>query len=325
MKKIMAIMLMMIVTVMSACSTQESSSETGLTIYTSIYPIQYFTERIGGEHVNANSIYPPGVDAHTYEPTAKTMAEIATSDAFIYLGAGLEGFAESAANALAEEKVQLMELGAHEELFTKVEVDNHGEHGEHEEHEENHDEEHKGDHDHNHSGKDPHVWLDPLRSQMMAKYIKQELVKLAPEHKEQFNENYEKLVNDLESLHEQFKSVTQQADQNKLLVSHAAYGYWEQRYGIEQISVNGISPNSEPSQKDVKQLIEKTKKENLSYMIFEQNVSNQVASMIQREIGAKALTIHNLSVRTEQDIKEEQDYLSLMKHNLNVLEKALND
>ncbi len=125
MKKIMAIMLLITAMVMSACSTQESSSETGLTIYTSIYPIQYFTERIGGEHVNANSIYPPGVDAHTYEPTAKTMAEIATGDAFIYLGAGLEGFAESAADALAEEKVQLMELGAHEELFSKIEVEHH--------------------------------------------------------------------------------------------------------------------------------------------------------------------------------------------------------
>ncbi|QHE53464.1 metal ABC transporter solute-binding protein, Zn/Mn family [Pontibacillus sp. HMF3514] len=318
MKKIMAIMLMMIVTLMSACSSQESSSETGLKIYTSIYPIQYFTERIGGEHVNANSIYPPGVDAHTYEPTAKTMAEIATSDAFIYLGAGLEGFAESAADALADEKVQLMELGAHEELFTKVEIDKTETHNEHEE-------EQKEDHGHNHSGKDPHVWLDPLRSQMMANYIKEELVKLAPEHKKQFNENYEKLINDLESLHEQFKSVTQQADQNKLFVSHAAYGYWEQRYGIEQISVNGISPNNEPSQKDVKRLVEKAKKENVNYMIFEQNVSNQVASMIQKEIGAKSLTIHNLSVRTEQDIKEEQDYLSLMKHNLNVLEKALNN
>ena len=224
---------MSLVMVISACSTEQSSTESELIIYTSIYPIQYFTERIGGEHVTAQSIYPPGVDAHTYEPTAKTMAEIAKGDAFIYLGAGFEGFAQSAAEALASSNVQLAEMGKHEELFAEVDQESHSGHEDEDEHsheEDQNKDEH--DHSHNHSNKDPHVWLDPLRAQLMAKHIKEELVNLAPEHKAQFEENLQSLTEDLETLHENFKEVTQTADQNKLLVSHAAYGYWEQRYWI---------------------------------------------------------------------------------------------
>ena len=39
------------------------------------------------------------------------------------------------------------------------------------------------------------------------------------------------------------------AKTKEILVSHAAYGYWEQRYGLKQIPIAGISASDEPSQK----------------------------------------------------------------------------
>ncbi|KGP91625.1 adhesin [Pontibacillus chungwhensis BH030062] len=292
----------------SACSsnTKNDSSIEGLTIYTSIYPIEYFTEKIGGNTVDVESIYPPGADAHTFEPTAKTMAQLAESDAFFYLGAGLEGFAESAAKSLNNENVSLVELGIHESLFSHVD---------------NKEEGHEG---HSHGDKDPHIWLDPVRAKEMASYIKEELIELNPEDKELYKENFNKLSKDLTALHEDFQSVVENADHNKFLVAHGAYGYWEERYGVEQISVNGISPSSEPSQKDIERLILTGKKENIDYMIFEKNVSNEIATIVQQEIGAEALSIHNLSVRMREDIDEENDYFDLMRQNLNVLKTVLN-
>lgn len=50
--------------------------------------------------MNVKSVYPPNVEAHTYEPSSKTMAEISDSDAFIYSGVGVEGFADKAVNTL---------------------------------------------------------------------------------------------------------------------------------------------------------------------------------------------------------------------------------
>ena len=64
-----------------------------LLVYTSIYALADFTEKIGGEFVEVESIYPPNADAHTYEPTSKDMVNIAESDIFIYSGVGMEPFA----------------------------------------------------------------------------------------------------------------------------------------------------------------------------------------------------------------------------------------
>src|SRR5699024_164255 len=102
---------------------------------------------------------------------------------------------------------------------------------------------------------------------------------------------------------------------------HAAFGYWEERYGIEQIAINGLSSSSEPSQKDLTKIIEQAREHNLDYIIFEQNSSNRVSEIIQDHIGAEALTIHNLAVLTYQDIENEENYHSLIGYNLEILDK----
>ncbi|WP_404454059.1 zinc ABC transporter substrate-binding protein [Virgibacillus necropolis] len=307
--------LLLLSLIIAGCSStsSEGDKQAGMTIYTSIYPIQYATERIGSDTVNVESVYPPGVDAHTYEPTSKEMTSIATSDAFIFLGAGMEGFAETAADALKPEDVALIELGTHEELF----------HTEESENEDDHADEQSND-GHNHGDHNPHIWLDPTRMIDIAGIIKGELIELNPDKKELYIKNFLSLKKDLLALDKKFQETLQKKKDKKILVSHAAYSYWEERYGIEQIAISGLTSSDEPSQKELTKIIDKAKKYNMDYVIFEQNGSDRVSKIIQKQIGAKALQIHNLSVLTEEDIKNDKDYFSLMEQNLNVLDKATN-
>src|SRR5699024_10950841 len=97
------------VLVMTGCKSQPDHDRNELIIYTSIYPIEYAVQQIGGETARVESIYPPGGDAHNYEPSTKKMTSIATSDAFFYLGADMEAFATTAADALKSEDVDLIE------------------------------------------------------------------------------------------------------------------------------------------------------------------------------------------------------------------------
>jgi zinc transport system substrate-binding protein len=126
----------------------------------------------------------------------------------------------------------------------------------------------------------------------------------------------------LSKLDLEYQETLQSKTDKQILVSHAAYGYWGERYGIIQIPINGLSSTSEPSQRDLVQIIEQAKDSKLKYVIFEQNATSKVSSIIQDYIGAEALTIHNLAVLTEKDIRENMDYLLLMRHNLNVLDLA---
>ncbi|WP_077624913.1 metal ABC transporter solute-binding protein, Zn/Mn family [Sediminibacillus massiliensis] len=287
---------------------QPNDDDSNYTIKTTIYPIQYIVERLGGNAINAQTIYPPGSDAHSYEPTSKEITEIANSDTFIYLGEELETFASTTADALKSENVQLIELAGHEELFDQSTDNKSG-----------HDHSHAN---HSHSDHDPHIWLDPMRMLTMAEIISGELTNLAPELEQSIETNLSELKDDLQALDKEFKTKVASKQHKEILVSHAAYGYWEQRYGIEQIAINGISNSSEPSQQDLIRIIDQARELNMEYIIFEQNVSNNVSKEIQKELNATPLTIHNLAVLTETNIEEGHDYLSLMEENIEVLDKA---
>lgn len=295
-----------------ATNVKESSTNK-LKIYTTIFPLEDFTKKIGGDLVEVESILPTGADAHTYEPTTKTMVNIAESDGFISSGVGIESFSEKIEQSLKKEDVLFINAGVGLEQPEENHVD-------HEEEEEHHD-----DHDHDHGDLDPHVWLDPILSITLAENIKDALVKLNPEGEKTFEENLQQVKGQLVELDKSFTDIVNHSDKKELLVSHAAYGYWENRYGIEQISVLGLSPTEEPSQKELQTIIETAKEHNLTYIIFETNVSSNVTDIVQAAIGAESLTLSNLETITEEDQKNNEDYFSIMKKNLETLEKALSN
>ncbi|MGM7700349.1 metal ABC transporter solute-binding protein, Zn/Mn family [Pseudalkalibacillus sp. Hm43] len=302
----------------SATTTDANGSIEKLEIMATLYPLADFTKKIGGSHVEVDSILPPGADAHTFEPTPKTMIDLADSDLFIYMGAGLEGFAESAAKTLKDGEVEVIEAseGVTFEVFQTTHDHEHHDHGDEEAQQTD---EHRDDH----GDVDPHVWLDPILAIDLADHIKSELIKAKPEAKEEFERNFLDLKQKLEELDRSYKQMVEQADRKEILVSHAAYGYWEHRYGIEQISVSGLSPTNEPTQKQIKKIIEETRAHDIQYILFEQNVSTKPAETIKKQLNLDILYLHNLSVLTEKDVENNEDYFSLMERNISTLQKAL--
>lgn len=289
----------------SACSNNDTEiNEENLTIKTTLYPLEYIVEEIGGNTIQVETIYPPGVDAHTYEPTSKEITGLAKADAFVYLGAGMEGFADKAASALEKQNVDLIEIGANESLFahTKDTEDN---------------QEH-------HSDVDPHIWLDPLRMNEMADILLAELISLAPENEAKFKENLRVFKEKMIKLDENFATTLKTKVSKPVLVTHAAYGYWERSYDIEQLSISGLSTSDEPSQKRLAEIARLAKKLEINYVIYGQNDANQTAEIIQEYIGAEKLQLHNLEVLTEEDLANDANYLSLMEDNLSVLDEATN-
>ncbi len=292
-----------------------------LTIYTTVFPLEDFTKKIGGKYVHVESIFPPGADAHSYEPSTKMMMKLADGDAFIYSGAGIEGFAEKAEKVLREEGVQVVKA-AEGVALEKHEEENPEEEG-HEHGEEDHGEEGGHEHDHHDHEFDPHVWIDPVLCIRLAENIKDALADLKPEQKSYFEENYTKLKKELESLDQEFQQTIDQAPHKRIVVTHAAYGYWEKRYGIEQLSIAGLSPSQEPSQKQLARLADQAKKLHIRYVIFEENVTPKVAEVLRKELKAESLPLHNLETITEEERKADKDYFALMRENLQTLKKAL--
>jgi zinc transport system substrate-binding protein len=314
------IILLIVTFVMTACSNEKEQSQKEndeLSIYTTVFPLQYFTERIGGKHVNVNTIYPPGADEHTFEPSQKDMIKLADSDLFFYIGLGLEGFVEKAKTSLKNENVLLIPVAE------DLNLESAEEHTEHEE--EGHEEEGHKDEEHEHGDFNPHVWLDPIYSKEMAAVIKDSLVEKMPDNKQVFEQNYQQLAEELDQLNVEFEDTIKNAKHKDILVTHAAFSYWEHRYGLKEISISGLSTTNEPSQRELEDIISLADELGLHYILFEQNVQSKLAEIVQEEIGAKALPVHNLGILTKENIEENETYFSLMKQNLKSLNTALND
>ncbi|GIN94992.1 adhesin [Siminovitchia terrae] len=317
-------------------NVNENTSGT-LKVYTTIFPIEDFTKKIGGKYVDVKSVYPAGADAHTFEPTLKTMMNIADADIFIYNGAGFETFIDKAEKTFANEKVKMAEASNGIELLSGHDHD-HDEHGEaehgnhdHDAHMEGDDDENDhdahtendhSDHDHHHD-QDPHVWLDPIHAIKMAENIKEALSEAMPSAKDEFEQNFQDLKQKLEQLDVDLSEVIEATEHKDLLVSHASYGYWEHRYGIHQISITGLSPENEPSQKHLQNIIETAKKHNIHFIIYDQVPSAKVVNTVQKETGTKPITLHNLEYITEDDKTKKEDYFSLMNKNIDTLKIVL--
>lgn len=291
---------------LNGCAENEDTSKEDeqLTFYTSIYPVQYATERIAGILATVKSIYPPGVDSHTYEPTSREITAIARGDAFIYLGGEMEGFATAIQKALQKQPILLTELGSHEALF-----DGDEEHGEDEV-------------DHSHHDHDPHVWLDPLKMIEIGEIILTDLTASYPAHTAEFAANFAQFKTDMLALDAAFLSYFKDNQERYIIVTHGAYEYWAKRYNIIQIPIRGRSSSDEPSQKDLVDVAKLAAEKNIHYVLFEQNNEDYVSTIILEHLQAEKRYLHNLEVLTAEDIENGADYLSLMMRNLDVLIEA---
>ncbi|MGG0718502.1 zinc ABC transporter substrate-binding protein [Robertmurraya massiliosenegalensis] len=325
--------------------TASDEVQSKLKVYTTLYPLEDFVKKIGSDYVEVENIIPPGADAHSYEPTTKNMTSIASGDAFIYNGLNMEPSADKIAIALEKENVKLIEATyridainhedehehehsdeehAHEDDAEVHEHEDEGHTHDDEEHEHT-DEEHalEDGHDHDHGGLNPHVWLDPSRAITLAENIKNALVELNPDAKEEFEKNYKALTEELTNLDEEFLRLVESKENPEILVSHAAYGYWEERYGIKQIAVSGLSPSNEPSQRELKNIADIAKEKQIKYILFEQNVTSKIAEIVKNEIDAEPLYLYTMESVSEEERNSGEDYFSLMRKNLSTLEKAL--
>ncbi|NLP52110.1 MULTISPECIES: metal ABC transporter solute-binding protein, Zn/Mn family [Bacillaceae] len=302
-----------IISLISGCIADQSINEDKeykqLTIFTTIYPLEYFTKRIGGSLVSIENIVPPGSDAHSIDLSPSEMVKVAKGDAFIYSGTGLEGFAMSIIESLEDEQVMIVNATENITLLKSSAKDQHS------------DDEKK--HENEKSEVDPHFWLDPIRSIEVADNIKKSLVELYPEEKEIFEANFISLKRDLEKLDAEFNEMIKSAEKKKFIVSHSAYGYWEERYGLEQIGISGISPSDEPSQQQLIEIINLMGEEGLTHLFFEENLNNKVAKTVQNETGTSPLFLHNLESLSEDRREAKEDYLSIMKNNIKVLGEGL--
>jgi zinc transport system substrate-binding protein len=161
---------------------------------------------------------------------------------------------------------------------------------------------------------DPHVWLDPLRFARIAAHMGVALGRV---------EAAGALVAELEALDGELERGLASCERRELATSHAAFGYLAERYRLEQIALSGLSPEVEPSARDLERLVERVRESGATTVFFETLVSPRIAETVAREAGVRTDVLDPLEGLTEEATAAGDDYLSVMRANLQALRRAL--
>lgn len=270
----------------SLFSCQEKKNEN--VIFTSFYPIYDFTKRIVGDAFDVVNLTPPGVEPHDFELSIKQVTSFYDGKALFLNGIGMEYWSDSLPKDLK---------GKTYTVTDKIEIRK----------EEGID--------------DPHVWLTPLNAITEMKDILSIVNTLDPTHKEDYEKNYQKVEQEFLSLHEEIKEKRKTFTQNKLVVAHAAFGYFCQEYDLEQIAVHGLEPEEEPTAKEIENILDLVKEYNINTIFTEEMASQEIAEKISQETGCKLEVLSPIESLEEEEVGKE-DYLSLMRENLEKIEEA---
>jgi zinc transport system substrate-binding protein len=161
-------------------------------------------------------------------------------------------------------------------------------------------------------GNDPHVWLDPLLFARIGTKIGAALRRPSSG-----------FVADMRKLDEAYRSGLRDCKRREIVTSHAAFGYLAARYGLEQVAITGLAPESEPSPQQLAHVVEVVRHTHATTVFFETLVSPRLAETVARGVGARTAVLDPIEGLTPDEQKQGDDYLTLMRRNLVALRKAL--
>src|SRR5438552_3998483 len=95
------------------------------------------------------------------------------------------------------------------------------------------------------------------------------------------------------------------------------------RYGLNQVPIAGLSPDEEPSSKQLADVTKFAKSHNVKYIFFESLVSPKLSETIANEVGAQTMVLEPIEGLTDDQIKQGKNYFTVMQDNLKNLQIAL--
>jgi zinc transport system substrate-binding protein len=300
MSKLLGILAALVLTAACAPGPAEPAGRGAPRLVASFYPLAFAATRIAGDRAEVVDLTPAGVEPHDLELSPSQVRALAEADLVVYVGGGFQPGVEQALEQVDTARLDVLELV---ETLPAEDEPAEDEHGKDE---------------HAHGAVDPHVWLDPMRLAEIGEAIATELGAIDPAGRAIYGERAAALTTELDRLDRAFREGLKGCEQRAIVVSHQAFGYLTESYGLKQVGIAGLDPEAEPSPARVAQVTEFARANGVTTIFFETLVSPRVAKTIANEIGIDTAVLDPLESQPDGG-----DYLSGMRANLAALRAAL--
>lgn len=302
---ILAVIVLVLQLFMMSSDKEELNSSSKPIVAVSTFSLYDITKHISAGSVEIVNVLPFGVDAHSFEPTPKLMASLEKSELVIYSGAGLEpwidGFHFRGNSIDMSKKVRLRELQV-------------GKHHHHEHHD---------GHQCSSSKIDPHYWLDLQNMKISTHIVTDALIKISPDKRDVYVQNRDKYLAMLDDLDSIYKQSLTSCKRETIITNHNAFSYLSKIYDFKVEALSGLSPDAQPSAKQITKLMHHIKENDVTTIFFESFVSDRVMRSIARDTDVAVDTLQPLGNITKDEADKNATYESIMKENLTKLSKAL--
>ncbi len=307
MKKVLSLLLAAVILLsVTACSVNTPEQDDKLKIIATIFPQFDFARTIAKDKADVSMLISPGTESHSFEPTTSDILELSTCDIFIYTGGESDSWIDHILDSINNPDMTVISLMDCVSLLEAEDEHSHSEHS--------------------HGKMDEHVWTSPLNAIKISEKIYNAMCEKDPDNAESYKDSFASYKEDLTALDKSFRDITLNAERNTLVFGDRfPLKYFAQEYGLEYSSAfSGCSDDTEASASTVAQLIDKVNKENIPVVLKIELSSDNIASTICKETGAKMLTFYSCHNISKEDFDSGETYLSLMQKNTETLKIALN-
>lgn len=279
MKKLLLILLTIILT---GCIKRDNMED--ITIYTSVYPIEYVTTKLYGENSKIHSIYPNGVIPNVYTLNEKQIKDYSKSELFIF-------------NGLSNEKEYLIPMIKNNKNLKIIDATLGIEYINYQE----------------------ELWLDPSNMLMIARNVKEGFKQYVNNHylKNEIEKNYENLKVDLSNLAAKLNLISNSAQDKTIITTSNMFKFLE-NYGFTVIS---LEEKPEKNLVLARTRIESGLSKHI-FTIKNQELAPEIQNLI-TEKNIPTLEFHTLSNLKEEEISSKKDYVTIMTENINLLKQEL--
>jgi zinc transport system substrate-binding protein len=275
---------------------QMAAPRPGLQVVASFYPLYFFAHQIAGDDADVVNLTPAGNEPHDYELTAQDMVRIAGAKLLILNGDGLEAWGDRVA-AVDAARTRVVVAGG--DLATQKIVED----GE--------------------AVLDPHLWVAPPLARIIAEKIERGLEQVDAPHASLYAARARIVDSGLRDLDAAYREGLAHCARRDIVTSHAAFGYLAAAYRLNQVPIAGLSPDAEPSPRQLAATAQFVKHSGTTVIFFESLVSPKLSDALAKEVGAQTMVLDPLEGLTSDDVAAGKTYFTKMRQNLANLETAL--
>jgi len=297
-KYVLCAMMVMLSLLAAGCGgheAQKGSKEGEFVIVTSFYPMYIdvlnITEGVEGVKV-VNMTKPQTGCLHDYQLTTEDLKTLESADAFVVNGGGMESFLDKVASQ--QKNLKIIDASKSDKINFLKDGD-----------EEN-----------------PHVWLSVTYAIEQVKAITSQLCEADPAHEKQYRDNAMAYVEKLMNLREEMHGELDNLPHKDIVTFHEAFPYLAKEFKLNIVSVVEREPGTEPTPKELEELIAQVKALPVKVLFTEPQYSPVAAETIARETGAKLYQLDPV-VTGEAKPEAKDAYLNTMRENMKVLKEAL--